>query len=374
MRGRAIPILVAVVAAVLLYAAIRSTRDLTDFEVYRTAATRVVHAEPLYRADDGHFQFKYLPAFAVVASPLALLGPEASKAVWFSLSCVWLALFVHGAIRLRPAPRVRAASMALLLAVILGRLFVRELALGQTNVWLGAMIIAALADVPRRPAAAGVLIGAAVFVKPYALIALPWLAVVAGVPALTAAIATIAAGLLLPTAIYGWQGNFDLIVGWMRTVADTTAPNVLLPENVSWASAVAKWIGTGSAASTMALVATAITMAIIVAAWAARRRVTAPNYLEVALLLLVVPLLSPQGWDYVFLLGAPATVLLIDRWPRLPSPWRVAVVASWVAIGFPFREVVGLDLTRAILATADLTVAASILVAAVVWLRAKSLA
>ena len=43
----------------------RIHRYQVDFEVYRTAAQRVVHGEPLYRADDGHYQFKYLPAFAV---------------------------------------------------------------------------------------------------------------------------------------------------------------------------------------------------------------------------------------------------------------------------------------------------------------------
>jgi hypothetical protein len=374
MRGRALPILLAVVVGALVYAAIRSTRDLTDFEVYRTAALRVVHAEPLYRPDDGHFQFKYLPAFAVAVAPLALVGAEVSKAIWFALTCVWLALFVRLTIALRPAPRVRASMMTLLLAMILGRLFLRELALGQTNVLLGLMILGALAALPKRRVAAGVLIGAAVFVKPYALIALPWLAVTAGAPAIGAAVLTIGAGLVLPAAIYGWQGNVDLVSGWVRTVTDTTAPNLMLPENVSWTSAFAKWLGQGGTASTLALVACTITLAALVLVWWRRRRVAAPGYLEVALLLLVVPLLSPQGWDYVFLLGAPAIVLLVDRWPRLPGAWRAVLVISWIAIGFPFREVVGLDLTRAVLATADITLAAAVVVAAGVWLRLRALA
>lgn len=372
--GRALPILFAILAAALLYAAIRSTRDLTDFEVYRTAALRVVHAEPLYRADDGHFQFKYLPAFAVAVAPLALLSAEVSKAVWFALTCLWLAWFVRLALSLRPSPRIGAPMVGVLLAVTMGRLFLRELALGQTNVLLGLMAMAALACVPKRPAAAGVLVGAAVFVKPYALIVLPWLAMTAGAPALIAAVVTLLAGLLLPSVVYGWQGNFYLIADWIRTVTDTTAPNLMLPENVSWTSAFAKWLGQNSTASGLALITCVMTVAVPVVAWLKRARSESPAYLEVALLLLAVPLLSPQGWDYVFLLGAPATVLLIDQWSSLSGGWRAALIAAWIAIGFPFREVVGLDLTRAILASADVTIAAAMLLAAVLRLRLRALA
>jgi hypothetical protein len=374
MRGRALPVLIAAILAALLYVAIRSTRDLTDFEVYRTAALRVVHAEPLYRADDGHFQFKYLPAFAVAVAPLAIVSAEVAKAIWFALTCVWLVLFVRRTIALRPAPRLGAPMVILLLAILVGRLFLRELALGQTNVLLGLMVIGAFGCLPRRRVVAGVLVGAAVFVKPYALIVLPWLAVTAGAPAVGAAIATIAIGLVLPAAIYGWHGNLELVTGWVRTVTDTTAPNLMLPENVSWASAFAKWMGPGSTASGLALAACAITLAAVVVVWWERRRVTSPAYLEVALLLLVVPLLSPQGWDYVFVIGAPATVLLLDRWPRLSRVWRGLLVASALAIGFPFREILGLDLTRAVLTTADVTIAAAIVVTALAWLRLRALA
>ena len=40
-----------------------------------------------------------------------------------------------------------------------------------------------------------------------------------------------------------------------------------------------------------------------------RRGVTAPEVLEGGLLLTLMPLLSPQGWDYVFLIATPAVVL-----------------------------------------------------------------
>ena len=42
---------------------------LVDFVVPRTAAFRALAHEPLYRVDDGHYQYKYLPAFALVMIP-----------------------------------------------------------------------------------------------------------------------------------------------------------------------------------------------------------------------------------------------------------------------------------------------------------------
>ena len=40
---------------------------------------RAAQAEPLYRTDDGHFQFKYLPAFAVLAIPIGVASAAASR-------------------------------------------------------------------------------------------------------------------------------------------------------------------------------------------------------------------------------------------------------------------------------------------------------
>jgi hypothetical protein len=53
-----------------------------------------------------------------------------------------------------------------------------------------------------------------------------------------------------------------------------------------------------------------------------------PHYLEAAYFLILVPLLSPQGWDYVLLVALPAYVYLIDRWSELSPSWRVVAVTA----------------------------------------------
>src|SRR3954462_2525510 len=54
-----------------------------DFEVYWRAAGRALAGEALYRPEDGHGLFKYLPVFAIVIAPIALLPVQTAKAVWF---------------------------------------------------------------------------------------------------------------------------------------------------------------------------------------------------------------------------------------------------------------------------------------------------
>ena len=68
----------------LAYGAVRVKRaTLVDFAVYHRAAGRVLDAEPLYQPGDGHYQFKYLPAFALAMAPFGLLDAETASAIWF---------------------------------------------------------------------------------------------------------------------------------------------------------------------------------------------------------------------------------------------------------------------------------------------------
>jgi len=184
-------------------------------------------------------------------------------------------------------------------------------------------------------------------------------------------IAAIAAGLALPMVVYGWTGNLDLLAAWFRTVTETTAPNMLLPENVSIVSAWAKWIGAGPVATALAVVTVLGLIGLAALVISRRGLVSSPAYLEFALLLLLIPLLTPQGWDYMLLLGTPAILCLLDRWRELARSWRALVAAALVLIALPMREVLGLSITRQVMGAGILTVAALVLVGALVDLRLR---
>jgi hypothetical protein len=259
--------------------------------------------------------------------------------------------------------------------VLLGRFYGRELNLGQTNILFGFTLMGALlaAEAGARRAT-GVMVALAVFIKPYALILMPWVWFVAGAPGLMAGMAVLAAGLLLPALAYGWGGNVAQIAGWYRTVTDTSAPNLLVKENISFATGWAKWIGVGPLAARLALVTSAAALLLGGVVMLRRRTVREPAYLEFALLILLIPLLSPQGWDYVLLLGTPAVMLLVDRWRETSGLWRAVTAFGSFGIGFTIFDVLGRRLYFWTMQISLVTICAALLVVSLAHLRWRKLA
>ena len=169
-----------------------------DFEVYWRAGAARRAAEPLYRPEDGHYQLKYLPAFAVLADTAAPLPLAVAKAVWFGCpSSCWPRSARAAASRscLTGAQKIRVLRDLTLVAM--AKFYGHELVLGQVNVCCSVPF-----SPPRAPACArgrdtpaGVLVALAVVVKPYAVIFLPWLAAIRRGQALVAGIVTIAAAI-----------------------------------------------------------------------------------------------------------------------------------------------------------------------------------
>jgi hypothetical protein len=235
--------LVTIFLGIAAYAVLLLTRrEMVDFEVYRTAAARAIAAQPLFRLDDGHYQYKYFPAFALAMAPFAWLPKALAEAAWFAL-CVGMAgWFVWLSLLIVPDRRRSDPGLIWFSLLLVGKFLLMELSCGQTNLLFGVVLLsAALAAQRGRPLAAGVLVGVGVFIKPYALVFVPWLVWVSGAGAGAAFFGVVAAGLLLPAAVYGWSGNVDLLVGWYRIVTTSTAHTLLGHENISLASMWGKW-------------------------------------------------------------------------------------------------------------------------------------
>ena len=348
--------------------------EMRDFEVYWTAAGRAAAGEPLYRAADGHFQFKYLPAFAVACAPLALLPLEVAKSFWFVCSVTLIPALVALSIALVPKRQRGKGVLAVVVVIAMAKFFGHELVLGQVNLLfavLAASGILLLAG--RRNLASGLAFTAAVVVKPYAVIFVPWLAWIRRV----ALCAMGVGGLLvaaLPVPFYGFRGTVDLHLAWWRTVTDSTAPNLTNPDNVSLAAFFAKWLGVGSAASIAASIA-AIALLLAVA-WVLRssRGVVEREPLDGALLLTTIPLLSPQGWDYVFLVAAPAVALFANYDRQLPHALRVATWTALAVIAFSLFDLLGRQRYATFMSWSVITVCFLILIAALSALRLRRIA
>src|SRR6266511_727250 len=175
-RTRALLGVLAIVSLVAVFTT-RVSRKMPDFEVYRNAGARALGTEPLYRADDGHFQFKYLPAFAIFAAPLAMVPQPAAKGAWFAVSAILMLVLLWLSLQALPEIHRPPALLVVITFLAMAKFYAHELVLGQVNLLFAVLAVLALVWLRKGfDAGAGLLFDLAVVVKPYGVIFAPWLA------------------------------------------------------------------------------------------------------------------------------------------------------------------------------------------------------
>ena len=123
---RALAVVLVVAGA---YGLVRFKRaELVDFAVPRTAAVRFLAHEPLYRPDDGHYQYKYLPLFAQFMVPFSWVSKEVGEAAWFTLTAAMAFAFVRLSLVALPDRRLSSQVLVWLTVLLTGKFFVKELA------------------------------------------------------------------------------------------------------------------------------------------------------------------------------------------------------------------------------------------------------
>jgi hypothetical protein len=373
------PTTAALVAGALLVLAVlyvvKVAGRMPDFEVYYRAGTRAADAEPLYRETDGHYQFKYLPAFALAVIPMAALPDPLSRVLWFVGSLALLAWLLRTSTEILPERRRTRAFLIGATFVLLAKFYAHEIELGQVNILMTSLVVAAAARMRAgREAAAGALIAAAIVVKPYAVLFLPYLLARRRLTTVWAAGGGLAAALILPAVVYGVRGNLALLYDWWRTVTDTTAPNLIDLNNVSAASVFTRALGPGPVADALALGLIAALLAAAAVVFVLRSRAAFPEGLEVALLLTMMPILSPQGWDYVFLMSTAATMFLVNYSDALPRAARVVVIAALIVIAFSIFDLIGRTAYQTFMRLSMITWCYLIVIGGLVVLRLRRIA
>jgi alpha-1,2-mannosyltransferase len=330
-----------VILATYVFSA-RIPREMADFEVYWRAGIRAAAGEPLYRTNDQHYQFKYLPGFAVLAIPLGFLPLGGAKLAWFAVSVSLLLLLITKSLRLLIELRKPTWLLAVIVVVTMGKFYGHELVLGQVNLLFGVVVVAFLLSLKHgRELSAGFLVATAVVIKPYALVFVPWIAAQRRPKTLVGVTVGLSIALALPLAAYSVREAIALHVQWWHTVTVSTVPNLLNQDNVSLAAMFAKWLGPGAVASWLAVALGLVLLTVGAMVFVLRQGIAFPEGLEGALLLTLIPLLSPQGWDYVFLIATPAVVYLANYEDRLPIVLRVLTALALVSIGLSLFDLLG---------------------------------
>ncbi len=326
-------------------------KDMTDFGVCYKAGKRIVNGEMLYQVSDGHLQFKYFPASAVIFSVLTLFPFEMAKMLWYFLELTLLFLCLTIAYDLLPEKHKKKGSMVALTFLVLLKFVGREMELGQINILMAFLLIMMVkALVESKEWQAGLLWGFSLIFKPYALVFLPYFILKKKIKAVASGIGILAMGLVLTVFFYGFRQSFFVLKEWQRTLSLSTPSLLDHYDNSSVFAFFLKNLPADKNELAWILsLCTAILLGIFLL-WimysGKKLRVTQPEVLESSFLFIMIPFFSPLSWYYNYLYAIPAVVFLMNWMDKFPPAMKYILIANFICIGASLREVLGKGVFR----------------------------
>jgi alpha-1,2-mannosyltransferase len=371
LRPLALPALAALLCGTVYI--VRIQGDMADFGVNYRAGERIVRGETLYQTGDGHFMFKYFPFSAMLYVPLSVLPVEAAKAIWYALSVVGAVALFFVAKHIVSGDDKREWWVLAIPPVVLAKFFFRELKLGQINILVTLVLLFMVVSLlGAHRARAGALWGLATALKPYGFIFFPYFIVTGNWRALASGLGVLAVAFVLPSVFYGFEGNLEVHREWYVTLSESTPGQLAGADNISIIGALTKWSGNAVLSGKLAVVVLLVLAAAILAIVVRGRGMPRAAILECALLLTLIPLVSPMGWDYQLLTAVLAVTLLADLFVALPLRWLLAL--DFAVIALSIYDLVGRTAYQAFMNASILTVCFAMVVAYLAYLRAAKLA
>ena len=199
---------------------------LHDLQVYIGAAGSLLKGEPLYGISHGLDSgiFKYSPLMALLFVPHALLPHTLAASIHFwciIIAFIMAVLLADRIIRehLLPGSRMHVTPLLITALITVVHLH-RELHLGNINIILLCVLLFSLHHALKGHwPLAGILLGMAVIAKPHFLLIIPLLIMRTSWRYLGFTLLTVAAGLVLPALVMGWERNFNEHLEWFRQMS-----------------------------------------------------------------------------------------------------------------------------------------------------------
>jgi hypothetical protein len=357
----------------------RGQKGMIDFEVNNRAGQRIRAGETLYRQEDGHYEFKYPPFAAVLYVPVSFLPLAEAKFAWFLLILGSSVLVFQLSYTLVRPEAKKAWVLRVFPPLILAKFFLRELQLGQINALITALLLIMVTVIMRdedRPGGAregwaGILWGVSSALKPYALIFLPywvlkkrWLVLAGGILVLVLAF-------LGPTLFYGPSGNIQVHGEWLNSLSRSTPGLLGTQDNVSLIALFIKWTSRAQLSRALYLVTVAVLALVFLFLMIRGRGIPRGMILESALLLTLIPIVSPLGWDYTLLSSVPALMLVLNRLDAFSRTARAFLILNLAAAGLSIYDLMGRVLYAKFMSLSIITLNFLVLAAFLAWLRMK---
>lgn len=369
------------IAVFLLLFLLRVKNDMIDFEVNYEAGKRLRLAETPYRFEDGHYMFKYLPSSAFLYLPLSYLPLELAKGIWYfitvlcSLTLIWLSF------SLLPSSTEKSKWLMVLPPLILIKYFLREIDLGQINTLVTLILLIMIwylerhtkEESQRREIDSGLLWGFAIALKPYALIFLPYFLLKWKWRALLSGTCMLSLALLIPSLYYGIKGNFIVLGEWISTLSRSTPTLLTTWDNISIIAFFNKWTGNPDLSLLLALIVLSVCAFLVLLLIGLGKNMEKAVILECAVLLTLIPLASPLGWDYNLLMSILGIMIIVHYFPYYTRLWRIVLMCNFLIIFFSVYDIIGKDLYSSFMALSITTLNFLLIIGYLAFLRFKKL-
>jgi hypothetical protein len=296
-----------------------------DFNVYYRAGHRVIHHLAIYPPDDSD-RFLYAPIFAIAFAPLAALPRHLAQFIFFAVNAFSLIEFLLGAgVILFGRARKLPAELIVVPVLLSFRFIDNNFDHGQINLPTLALIVWAIIYAGEsNDAWAGLMLAAAILIKPFAILAALHLAIRKRFVTLGWAIVAGIALLILPVVIFGPHGLIDQNSAYVTAIASMTNRYRTMLTNQSAVSAVARLMSLrvgadAETSSTATIVGMGLELALIAAVslwdWMSAEREHFVSRLALCGLFCLMPSFAPISWkSYYAAMLVPYMALTAALW------------------------------------------------------------
>jgi hypothetical protein len=207
-----------------------------DFDVYYKASQNYLARAPLYNSNQGIEEFKYLPLFALVFSPLAMIKALPALYLWSILNIFLLYFIFFLLYRLKQFSLTLPKDLLLIICLfaLTGRYILANIKLGQVNILLCfLMVLTMYFEINKRYFWAAVVLAFSLMIKFFPLLFLIYFVLRRRFRIVAYTILTIIIFLLLPSVYSGFGLNLRYLRDWFILLKSTPAHLLYSVKNYS---------------------------------------------------------------------------------------------------------------------------------------------
>lgn len=333
--------------------------SMPDLEVYYKTAERMMGGEEIYdvTVDNSsyHYVYKYSPPAAISFIPLTIFSFSFSKFLyWIFLTFLFGATLYNIKVIFlgKGKSNSRITGSLILATAIVGTHFFRELHLGQVNLVMLAIYILALRFfLSEKYAAMGVLLAFSIFIKPFALIFIPFLLLVRAYKGLMYYALFAILFFLTPLLFYHNYSDFIALYGsWIEELAKELGnkQSLITDGNHTIFSVLARYSPirmlemSDTSRYIYQLIIIGMIGGLILWTYTKRKVADAPARIYI-ILIAIIPLLAFTSYN-AFIFTLPLLTYLMFKFRELGLIFKIIFIISCLLIGANIYDLVGRDL------------------------------